>query len=125
MATGLIPAAANGLLAGTVDLSTFVWIQLHTGDPGAAGTLSVATEADRMQATWGTPSGGSKTTTAQLEWTGVAGSEDYTHFSAWTASSAGTCGFTGAIIANAVTAGDTFRIAAGGLTVSFAVASNP
>ncbi|HEX6969054.1 MAG TPA: hypothetical protein VF174_09630 [Micromonosporaceae bacterium] len=121
MATGLISAAADTVLGSLGE--TYTYIQLHTDDPGADGTANVATESTRQQVTWGTPSSGSMASAADLEWTSVAGSEDYTHFSAWTQSSSGSCGFTGTINANAVTTGDTFKIASGGLTVSFTVAS--
>ena len=123
MATGLIAAAANGLLDSLG--AAHRWIQLHKGDPGPAGTAQVATETDRMQVTWAAASGGTLTSggTQPLEWTNVAGSEDYTHFSAWSTQTTGTCGFTGTVTANPVTAGDTFRIAVGGLTATFPVAS--
>lgn len=121
MATGLITAAANSLLdsLGT----TYSWVQLHTGDPGASGTANVAAETDRMQATWSAAASGTKSNSGAITWTAVAASEDYTHFSVWTASSAGTCGFTGVITANAVTAGNNFTIPAGDLDFSFTVAS--
>ncbi len=44
----------------------------------------------------------SAATTALLEWTNVSTSEDYTHFSMWTASTAGTFLWSGTIVANAV-----------------------
>lgn len=121
MAEGWIAAEANTRLDAT--LAAHTWIKLHIGAPGSAATSNAATETTRKQATWGSASGGAATTTADLVWTAVAGSEDYTHFSAWTASSAGTAGFTGTITANAVTAGNTFTIAAGDLDVSVTVAS--
>jgi hypothetical protein len=62
-------------------------------------------------------------TSAALTWTNVAGAEDHSHFSAWSASTGGTFLFSGIINANAVSIGDTFDIAAGGLTASFAVAA--
>lgn len=121
MATGLITAAANTLLGSLA--GSYTWVQLHTADPGAAGTTAVAANTTRKQATWASASGGALTTSAPLEWTNVPNAEDYTHFSVWTASSAGSCGFTGAITANAVAVGDTFTIPAGDLDASFAVAS--
>jgi hypothetical protein len=53
----------------------------------------------------------------------VAGTEDYTHFSLWSASSAGNFGGSGTITANAVVAGDTFTIPTGSITLSLSVAS--
>lgn len=121
MATGLIAAAADELLG--VLASNYTWVQLHTGDPGANGTANVADEDTRKQVTWASPSGGVLTSDEDLEWEGVPASEDFTHFSVWSAETNGTCGFTGEITANAVAPGDTFRIRAGQLSAFFTVAS--
>lgn len=121
MATGLFAAGANTELdaLGTA----YPWIKLHTGDPGSAGSSNAATETTRKQVTWNAASSGSKTNSGALTWTGIAGSQDATHFTAHTASTAGTVGFSGTITANAYTAGDTYSVAAGALTVSHTLAS--
>ena len=121
MTVGFATAAANTHLdnQGT----TYPWIKLHVGDPGAAGTANPAVETTRKQATWSAASGAAKTTTAALEWTNVAGTEDYTHYSQWTASTGGTFGGSGTVTANAVTTADTFTIPAGDLDLSLPVAS--
>jgi hypothetical protein len=121
MAEGFSTTAANAVLdsQGT----TYPWIKLHVGAPGAAGTSNAATETTRKQATWASASAASKASNADLVWTGVAGSEDFTHFSMWTASTAGTFGGSGLITANAVTAADTFTIPSGSLTLTLPVAS--
>lgn len=121
MAEGLSVAAANALLDSLG--STYSWIKLHTGAPGANGTANAATETTRKQATFGAASGAALTTTAPLQWTNVAGSEDYTHYTMWTASSGGTFGHSGTITANPVTAADTFTIATGDLDVVFPTAT--
>lgn len=121
MAEGLISATADDLLG---DLTTtYTYVQLHVDAPGAAGTSNVAEEADRVEVTWGTPSGGSVANTADVVWEGVEAAEDYTHFSVWTEASDGSCGFTGTITANAVQDGDNFVIPTGQLTASLSVAS--
>jgi hypothetical protein len=120
-ADGLITAEANTLLDSLG--STFQWIQMHVGPPGAAGTANVAVNNTRKQATWASASGASKATSADLAWVSVAGTETYTHFTAWTASSSGTCGFSGGLIAPAVTVGDNFSIIAGTLALSLPVAA--
>lgn len=67
---------------------TKVFIQLHTGDPGSAGTANIAGEATRKEATL--------TGTAILKnsgvvkWTGVSTAEKYKYFSVWSAVTAGT-----------------------------------
>lgn len=121
MADGLITAEANSLL--NTILAAFPWIQLHTAAPGAAGTSNVAVNTSRQQATWNSASGASATSSADMTWASVPASEDYTDFSAWSASSAGTCGFTGTISAPAVVTGDTFKVTAGNLAVAFTPAS--
>lgn len=121
MATGAAAARANACVDAAVALGT--WIKMHVGDPGAAGTSNAATETTRKQATFAAASGGSAATTGDLDWTNVAGSEDFSHFSMWTASTAGTFLWSGVITANAVTAGDNFKIASGGLVIAVTPAS--
>lgn len=121
MADGLGPAGANTALDAIV--AAYPWIKLHTGAPGSAATANAATETTRKQATFAAASGGSVASNGALSWTNIAGSQDATDFSAWTASSAGTFGFSGVITANAYTAGDTYSVASGGLTASFTLAS--
>lgn len=97
-----------------------VWIKLHLGDPGAAGTANSAAEATRKQATFGSAAAASAiSNTAALEWTNVAATEAYSHVSLWTASTAGTfLGSDDLSTVAAVTAGDTFRIPANDLDLT-------
>ena len=121
MAVGFSTAAANSLLDTLV--STYSWVKLHVGDPGASGTSNAATETARKQPTWASAANASKASSADVTWTSVAGSEDFTHFSLWTASTNGSFGGSGIITANAVTAGDTFTLTSGNLVLSVPVAS--
>lgn len=121
MAEGFGSAGANTALNALV--AAYPWVQLHTAAPGAAGTTSVATETTRKTVTWGSASGGSVANTVAVTWTSIAGSQDATHFTAWTASSAGTFGFSGTITANAYVAGDTYTVAIGALTATLTLAS--
>lgn len=92
-------------------MPTNVYVKLHTGDAGEAGTTNAATETTRKQASWATAASGSIATSATLEWTNVSTTETYTHWSMWDNSTAGNCLWTGALSASAaVTAGDTFQI---------------
>ena len=127
MAEGLSAAAANAILDTHFD-TNYPWIQLHTGAPGAAGTATVAGNATRKDtsAAWGAASGGSKATDVDIDWTDgeVDTTEDYTHCTFWSASTAGNFGGSGTITANSVNAsGDAFSILSGGITASFTVAS--
>lgn len=121
MATSWGPTAGNAALDAL--LAAYPWIKLHVGAPGASGTSNPATETTRKQATWTSAAAGAAANSNLLQWTNVAASEDYTHFTAWTASTAGTFGFSGTVTANAVTIGDTFEIAIGDLDVTLTLAS--
>lgn len=103
----------------TYTANSAVYVQLHTGDPGVAGTSNVATETTRKEATFGAASSGALTNDADIEWTGVSTTETYSHIAAFTASSGGTfLGSDDLSSTAAVTAGDTFRIPAGDLDIA-------
>lgn len=116
MAVGPAASNANAFLEELDE----TWIQLHTDDPGAAGTSNVAGNSTRKQISLGSASGGSISNDADISWSTeeVDTSEDYTHFSLWSASTNGTFLWSGTITANAVTAGDEFEIGSGDLTIS-------
>lgn len=103
------------------------YIQLHIADPGAAGTTSPATETTRKAVSFGSPSTGGGVTTilndAQVQYTGIAGSQDASHYSLWDASSAGNYLGSGIITANAYTAGDTLTFAIGAISIGLNVAA--
>jgi hypothetical protein len=69
-----------------------LYVQLHTGDPGAAGTTDVSSVTTRQAITWGSASGGSVTASAVGEWTDWAGTngEVVTYISLWSGASGGT-----------------------------------
>lgn len=95
------------------------YLKLHIGDPGEVGTANPATETTRKSITSAATSNGVFTSTNDLAWTNVAGSETYSHVSLWDASTAGNCLWSGALTASkAVTAGDNFTIPSGSLTVT-------
>jgi hypothetical protein len=92
-------------------MPTNVYVKLHTADAGEAGTTAAATETTRKVAAWATAASGSIATSSTLEWTNVAATETYTHWSLWDDVSAGNALWTGALSSSAaVTAGDTFQI---------------
>ena len=88
-----------------------VYLKLHTGDAGEAGTSNAATETTRKVVTFSAASSGSIASSGTVSWTSVAATETYSHWSLWDASTAGNCLWTGALSSSAsVTAGDTFQI---------------
>lgn len=121
MAEGWGPTAGNHAL--TTEAALYPWTQLHIAAPLAAGTTAVATETTRKQVTWGTAASGSIANTNALTWTSIAGSQDATHFTQWTAATVGTFGVSGTVVANPYTAGDTLTIGIGSLTLSVVLAS--
>jgi hypothetical protein len=127
MATGISSYLANAWLDAVGNNTSFavatVYVKLHVGDPGANGTSNAATETTRKAASFAAASTGSIASDAAITWTNIAGSQDATHFTAWDNVSAGNFLFSGTITANAYTAGDTFTISSGALTVSLTLAS--
>ena len=127
MATGLSSYLAGSWLDAVGNNSSFavasVYIKLHVGDPSSNGTANPATETTRKAASFGTASAGVLTSDADVVWTNIAGSQTATFFTAWDATTAGNFLFSGSITGNPYTAGDTFTIASGALTVSLTLAS--
>ena len=88
-----------------------VYIKLHTGDPGEAGTSNAATETTRKVVTFSAAASGSISSAATVEWTNVSTTETYSHWSLWDNATTGNCLWSGALSSSAaVTAGDTFQI---------------
>jgi len=127
MATGLSSYLANKFLDAVGNATAYsaanVFVKLHIGDPGANGTGNAATETTRQSVSFGAASGGGLTSDANVSWTNIAGSEDATFFTAWDNATTGNFLFSGAITGNPYTAGDTFTIPSGSLTVSLTLAS--
>ena len=132
MADGGSATIVNALLASVLNDASFtaygpVYVQLHTGAPGAAGTSNVAGNSTRQScgsnSAFGAPSGGSTTNLNAITWTSVSTAETYTHVSIWSAATLGVFIASGSITANAVSIGDTFTIPISDMTVSMPVAS--
>ena len=127
MATGIGSYLGNAWLDALGNNTSFavaqVYVKLHVGDPGAAGTANPATETTRKAVSFGAAAGGVLTSDADITWTNIAGSEDANHFTAWDNVSAGNFLFSGQIQANPYDAGDTYTILSGNLTASLTLAS--
>lgn len=95
------------------------FVQLHTADPGAAGSTAISVgSTTRLAVTQNAASGGSITISGTAgPWTNGGTSETITHVSVWTASSAGNFLYSAALSASqAWASGNTFTLNA--LTVS-------
>ena len=88
MTVGLAPAHANALL-NVLRGTTFtgiatVTMQLHTADPGAAGTTGAsAGDATKRTVTWNAASAGSMTVATSGTYTNGGTTETITHVSFW------------------------------------------
>lgn len=102
---------------------TTLYAQMHTADPGSAGTSNIATETDRGAVTFGAASAGAITSDSDMTITNVAADEDFAYFSLWTATTSGTFLWRDLIAANAVTTGDTFTISTGDFDLGITIAS--
>jgi hypothetical protein len=129
MTTGFAVGVANSILNSICRATAWTppagfYVQLHVGDPGAAGTANPAVNTSRQQVTFGSAAtGGAISSTTDTTWTNVTGNEDYSHYSIWSASSSGTFQGSGTITANAVAIGDTFTLPAGDVDLAIPVAS--
>lgn len=121
MATSWSATAGNAAL--TAVMAAYPWIQLHIGAPGSAGTANPAVNTTREQAVWTVPAGGTAGNSNSIVWTNVTAAEDYTFFTAWSAITAGTFGFSGTVTAPAVIVGDNFTIVPAQLVVALTLAS--
>lgn len=97
-----------------------VYVKLHLGDPGTAGTANPAAETTRSTATFGSAAAsGAISNTAAIEWVNVSNTEDVTWISCWTDPSAGTfIGSDDLSSTASLTAGDTLRIPIGDLDIT-------
>ena len=115
-------AFLNALCRNTSYANAAVWVQLHTGDPGLAGTSNVAGNTTRQQATFGSvASGGAISNTVAVAWTAVSTSETYSYASLWSASTAGTfLGSAALTSSKVVNSGDNFSLPIGDVDVTIA-----
>jgi hypothetical protein len=127
MPTGLSNYLANKFLDAVGNATAYssanVYVKLHIGDPGANGIANAATETTRKSVSFSAASTGGLTSDADVSWENIAGSEDATFFTVWDNLTAGNFLFSGTVAGNAYTAGDTFTIPSGSLTVSLTLAS--
>lgn len=116
MTVGASAAQANAFVDGLG-----YYIQIHTADPGAAGSTGISVgDATRKLATMTGASGGSNSLSSMAsDWTNGGTSETLTHISGHTAASAGNFDWSAALTASkAWASADTFALTS--LSVSLA-----
>ena len=127
MALGPSAFTVNGWLNALFNATSFniaqAYIQLHTAEPGAAGTTAVAAETRRMAVSFGAPSAPAAgvitiSNDVQVQYTNISGTQDAANYSLWDAATSGNFLGSGVINANAYTAGDTLTFAVGDIDIS-------
>ena len=105
---GIVTSIVNAWLDGLSPL----WVQLHTGDPGAAGTLNASQETTRKQAVMTTAASGAVSLSADDSWTPwTVGAENIRWVSLWSAATSGTHKGNGKLTtARSLDDGDTFTL---------------
>jgi len=122
MAAGIAVGPVDAMLT-TVTGTDGVYVQLHTGDPGSAGTSNVSSVTTRESVTWGSVSGGDVSMSNEPEWSSWAGTspETETYISFWSASSSGTFGMSMALSASVtLNTGDSLTLTSASVSVSVA-----
>lgn len=94
MTVGLAAVATANAYLNVFRNTTFtgiaaMYVKLHIGDPGSAGTSNAAAVTTRNQITWNAASSGSMTLSS-LSGYSMTTSETISHVSLWDSSSAGT-----------------------------------
>jgi hypothetical protein len=120
LSTTVTNALLNAICRNTSYANAAVWVQLHVGDPGAAGTSNPAGNTTRQQATFGSvAAGGAISNTVAVAWTAVSTTETYSHCSLWSASTSGTfLGSAALTQSKAVNSGDNFSVPIGDLDLT-------
>ena len=111
--------ALNAITGGTnYAASAAVYVKLHTGAPGDAGTSNASSDTLRKLVAWAAPSGGAIASSAAVSWTlALSGGETLSHVSYWDALTGGNCIGNAALSATAAMVnGETFTLSSGGLT---------
>lgn len=125
MSNYLENALVNATLRNTSYTSpAAVYVALFTTDPTDAGSGTEVSGGSyaRQAATFGAPSNGASTTSADISFPQATGSwGTVTHFGVYDASSSGNLLYHGALTASkTIETGDIFKIASGSLTVTLA-----
>lgn len=105
--------SGGGSLPGS-PVNVLAYTNINTADPGTTGASE--STATRQATTWNNAASRGKTNSSALTFTGQSGTTANTHFSTWSAVSAGTFGISGALTSSVTAATITF--AAGALSIT-------
>lgn len=98
-----------------------IYVQLHTANPGTAGTTSVSSTTTRQTITFTAATTGVLNSSSSPSWTNWAGTngEVVSHVSFWDASTVGNFLWSAALSANkTINTGDTFTLSSASLTIT-------
>jgi len=113
----------GGAAGTTYTAPAAVYVQLHTANPGTAGTTSVSSVTTRQAATFSAATTGVlslSNTPSFTSWAGTNG-EVVSHVSFWDASSTGNFLWSAALTASkTINTGDTLNISSASLTITTA-----
>lgn len=119
-----LATAVLNILKGTAPTTyATVYVQIHTANPGAAGSTAVSVgSTTRQSATFGTATAGSISLSTTPSWTNGGTSETITDISVWSAATSGTFLFSAQLgTSKAWANGDTLQLSS--LSVSIPTAS--
>jgi hypothetical protein len=116
--TNVANALLNNLRGGTFSNAS-TWVQLHTGDPGAAGTNAVSAVTTRQSATFAAASGGAIALSASPTAWNMTTTETISYISVWSASTAGNFLWSAQLsVSKSVANGDTLTLTTCGLSLA-------
>lgn len=123
MTTGITSYLANSwlnLLRGTAFTApSGLYVKLHVGDPGAAGTANASAVTGRIQGTFAAPAGGAISLTSMASQFAMTATETISHVSVWDAATGGNCLWTAALGApRNVQSGDQLNLSGATLTLA-------
>lgn len=98
-----------------------IYVQLHTANPGSAGTTSVSSTTTRQAITFTAATTGVLSSSNTPQWTSWAGTngEVVSHISIWDASTSGNFLWSAALTASkTVNTGDTLTLSSASLTIT-------
>ena len=122
LANSWLNVIRGGAAGTTYTAPAAIYVQLHTANPGTAGTTSVSSVTTRQAATFSASTTGVLSLSNTPSFTSWAGSADtISHISFWDASSAGNFLWSAALSASkTMSTGDQLNISSASLTITTA-----